>query len=209
MSSPTNKARRAVRQAGLARAMTWIAAALGLGFVVVFMTQAGFFGALLPEEPKPPAEVRADQISAIQSTVSGLDTEQQPYEVTAKRGWQDDATPTLVHLEAPEGIFRRPSGTEYTIIAETGLYDTETKKLDLTGNVILEQKDRFKARMDRANVVVEEKRLTSDSQVAVTFGSGTVNANGMQITDDGRRILFLNGVKARFDAPQAKGDVNP
>ena len=58
-------------------------------------------------------------------------------------------------------------------------------------------------------MVVEEKRLVSESPVAVTFGSGTVNANGMQITDDGERILFLNGVKARFDAPQAKGDVIP
>ena len=80
---------------------------------------------------------------------------------------------------------------------------------DFAGNVLLEQKDRFKARMDRANVVVEQKRLTSDGPVAVDFGTGTVNANGLQITDDGRRILFLNGVKARFDAPQAKGDVNP
>ena len=39
--------------------------------------------------------------------------------------------------------------------------------------------------------------------------SGTINANGMQITDDGARILFLNGVRTRFDAPQTKGDANP
>jgi len=209
MSSPTDQARKAVRQAGLARVMTWLAAALGIGFVIAFMSQAGFFTAMLPQPPKPAPEVQAGQISATNSTVSGIDTEQQPYEVTAKRGWQDEATPTLVHLEEPQGIFRRPAGAEYTISAETGLYDTETRKLDLKGNVLLEQKDRFKARMDRANVVVEEKRLNSDGPVAVDFGSGTVNANGLQITDDGRRILFLNGVKARFDAPQAKGDANP
>lgn len=209
MSSPTDQARKAVRRAGLARVMTWLAAALGIGFVIAFMSQAGFFTAMLPQPPKPAPEVQAGQISATNSTVSGIDTEQQPYEVTAKRGWQDEATPTLVHLEEPQGIFRRPAGAEYTISAETGLYDTETRKLDLKGNVLLEQKDRFKARMDRANVVVEEKRLNSDGPVAVDFGSGTVNANGLQITDDGRRILFLNGVKARFDAPQAKGDANP
>jgi lipopolysaccharide export system protein LptC len=209
MSSPTEPARKAVRQARLAKAMTWLAAAIGAGFVVAFLVQAGLFNALLPDEPKAPPEVRADQISATQSTVSGLDREQQPYEVTARRGWQDDATPTLVHLEAPEGRFRRAAGTEYTITAETGLYDTETKKLDLSGNVLLEQVNRFKARMERANVVVEEKRLVSDSAVAVDFGSGTVNANGMQITDDGARILFLNGVKARFDGSQAKGDQKP
>jgi len=176
MSSPTDQARKALRRAGIARAMTWAAAALGIGFVVAFMAQAGFFSAMLPEDPKPKPKARADQISATDSTVSGLDTEKQPYEVTARRGWQDEATPTLVHLEAPQGVFRRPAGAEYMIIAETGIYDTETRKLDLSGNVLLEQKDRFKARMDRANVVVEEKRLTSDGPVAVDFGTGTVNA---------------------------------
>jgi lipopolysaccharide export system protein LptC len=209
MSSPTDQARKAVRQAGLARAMTWLAAALGVGFVLAFLVQAGLFTALLPDAPKPPPETRADQITATQSTVTGMDREKMPYEVTARRGWQDEATPTLVHLEAPQGRFRRPAGAEYTISADTGLYDTEARKLDLSGNVVLEQKDRFEARMERANIVVEEKRLVSESPVAVSFGSGTVTANAMQITDDGARILFLNGVKARFDAPQAKGDISP
>jgi lipopolysaccharide export system protein LptC len=209
MSSPTDNARKAVRRARLANGLSWLAGALGLGLVLTFLLQAGLFAALMPAEPPAPPVVRADQITAIQSTVTGMDREKQPYEVTAKRGWQDEKSPQLVHLEAPEGRFRRAAGTEYTISAETGLYDTGTKRLDLTGNVLLEQKDRFKARMESAIIVVEEKRLVSESPVAVTFGSGTVNANGMQITDDGARILFLNGVKARFDAPQAKGDVNP
>jgi lipopolysaccharide export system protein LptC len=209
MSSPTDQARRAVRRAGLAQAASWLAAGLGAAFVVAFLVQAGMFTALLPEESQPPPQTRPDQISATASTVTGIDREKQPYEVTARRGWQDEATPNLVHLEGPEGRFRRAAGTEYTITAETGLYDTEAKRLDLAGNVVLEQKDRFKARMEKANVVVEEKRLVSDSPVAVSFGAGTVSANGMQITDDGARILFLNGVKARFDATQAKGDANP
>ena len=209
MSSPTDQARKAVRRARLAKALSWLAAALGLGFVLVFLAQAGLFTAMLPEEPEAPPPARADQITATQSTVTGLDREKQPYEVKARRGWQDEKTPTLVHLEAPEGVFRRAAGTEYMISAETGLYDTEAKKLDLSGNVLLEQRDRFKARMDRANIVVEEKSLASDSPVAVTFGSSTINANGMQITDDGARILFLNGVKGRFETSQSKGDANP
>jgi LPS export ABC transporter protein LptC len=209
MSSPTDSARKALGRARLATLLSWLAGALGLGFVAAFLIQAGLFSAMVPGEPPAAPEARTDQITAIESTVTGMDNEKQPYEVKAKRGWQDEKTPSLVHLDKPEGIFRRAAGTEYTISAESGLYDTENKKLDLTGNVILEQKDRFKARMDRANVVVKEKRLVSDSPVAVTFGSGTVNANGMQITDDGARILFLNGVKARFDVTQAKGDVNP
>ena len=210
MSSPTKAARRAVRSATLSRLLSWLAAAIGIGFVLAFLAQAGLFRALMPREaaPPPPA-VEPDRITAGVSTVNGIDDEKQPYQVTARRGWQDGKTPNLVHLEEPVGVFRRASGTKYTITGSNGLYDTKLKSLDLDGNVVLEQEGRFKARMDKANIVVKEKKLVADTPVTAQFGSGTVDANGMQITDDGARILFLNGVKARFTAAEGKGDTNP
>ena len=211
MSSPTRPgAASALRWARLSRLLSWLAILVGLGFVIAFLVQAGLFASLLPDEPTPAAS-RASRTRSTppNSTVNGMDRENQPYEVKAKRGWQDDKTPTLVHLDTVEGLFRRAAGAEYTITADTGLYDTNVKTLDLAGNVRIVQKDRFTALMDKAHVVVEEKKLTSDVPVDVTFGSGTIRANGMQITDDGARILFLNRVKAQFDAPAAKGDAKP
>lgn len=210
MSSPTKAARKAVRAATLSRLLSWLAAAIGIGFVVIFLAQAGLFESLVPKQAQPlqPA-VEPDRITAGVSTVNGIDNEKQPYEVTAKRGWQDGATPHLVHLEEPVGQFRRASGTKYSITGATGLYDTKAKSLNLEGNVVLEQQGRFTARMGKASIAVNEKKLTSDTAVTANFASGTVDANGMQITDDGARILFLNGVKARFTASEGKGDVNP
>lgn len=210
MSSPTNSARRAVRAATLSRVLSWLAAAVGVGFVIAFLAQAGLFEAMLPHQVQPtPADVEPDRITAGVSTVNGIDDQKQPYEVTAKRGWQDGATPNLVHLEGPVGQFRRASGAKYTITGASGLYDTHTKSLDLEGDVVLQQEGRFTAKMDKANIAVPEKKLTSGSPVTANFASGTVNANGMQITDDGARILFLNGVKAHFSATDGKGDTNP
>jgi lipopolysaccharide export system protein LptC len=211
MYSPTDTAAaRALRWARISRLLSWLAVLAGLGFVLVFIAQAGLFSAFLPgaEAPPPPA-VAPDRITATDSTVNGMDRENQPYTVTARRGWQDDATPHLVHLETVEGHFRKANGAEYTVNADAGLYDTDARTLDLAGNVRLEQKDRFTARMDKAHVVVAEKKLVTDSDVVARFGSGTVHAGGMQITDDGARILFLNGVRAQFDAPDAKGDAQP
>lgn len=210
MSSPTEAARRAVRSATLSRLLSWLAAAIGVGFVITFLAQAGLFRALMPGQPAPSAPaVEPDRITAGVSTVTGIDDDRQPYQVTARRGWQDGKTPNLVHLEEPVGVFRRSTGTTYTITGTTGLYDTKVKSLDLDGNVVLEQEGRFKARMDKANIAVKDKKLTADTAVSAQFGSGTVDANGMQITDDGARILFLNGVKARFTAAEGKGDTNP
>lgn len=211
MSSPTESAaRRAVRFARLSKALSWLAVLTGAGFVALFLVQAGLFGALMPEEPGLPTPVpNPDQITATDSTVTGMDKENQPYQVSAKRGWQDEATPNLVYLEVVEGEFRRASGAEYKVTANTGAYDTKIKELDLAGDVVIIEKERFTATMDKAHVVVEEKKLTSDVAVDVSFAGGTIKANGMQITDDGARILFLNGVKAQFGSAATKGDERP
>ena len=210
MSSPTEQARKAVRSARRSHLLSWLAGAVGVGFILVFLGQAGLFRSLFPQQAEAPQPVvEPDRITAGSSTVNGIDEQKQPYEVTAKRGWQDGDTPNLVHLEEPVGLFRRASGTKYTITGSNGLYDTKVKSLNLDGNVKLEQEGRFTARMDKAQIEVKDKKLTADTPVAAQFSSGTVDANGMQITDDGARILFLNGVKARFTAPEGKGDTNP
>jgi hypothetical protein len=205
---PTDHAGRALRNASLARVLSWLAAAIGVGFVLLFLTQAGLFHALMPKQAAAPAPVvEPDRITADSSTVTGIDDERQPYEVKARHGWQDEKTPNLVHLEGPEGKFRRASGGTFTISADIGKYDTETKVLALESNVLLAQDERFTARMAEAQIAVREKKLVSNSKVQAAFGTGgKVDANGMQITDDGARILFLNGVRARFDAASEKGD---
>ena len=210
MSSPTDAAVRARRFAQLSRLLSWLAVLAGLGLVLLFLAQAGFFALLTPGDEGPVVTLpNPDQITATESTVIGLDRENQPYEVTARRGWQDARTPTLVHLEAVAGRFRKASGAEYMLSAGSGTYDTQAKVLDLAGDVTIVEMDRFTARMDRARVVVEEKRLTSDAAVTVTAATGTIRANGIEISDDGGRILFLNGVKAEFGGAPAKGDAQP
>lgn len=209
MSSPTEAAARALRWAKFARAMSWLAGLGGLAFVALFLAQAGLFAMLLPKDEPPPPAVTPDQISATSSTVTGKDNENQPYTVKAERGWQDDTVLTLVHLEKVEGAFRKKTGENYTITANTGLYDTAVRKLDLAGNVVVVQKDRFTARMDKAHIEVPAKSLESASPVTVDMPTGRIEANGLQITNDGARILFLNGVKARFEGQASKGDQTP
>jgi hypothetical protein len=206
----TDSARRSLRNASLARALSWLSALIGVGFIVVFLVQAGLFQSLLPRQEMPMPDVDPNQITAESSSVSGVDEQRQPYHVKAKRGWQDEATPNLVFLEMPEGRFQRAGGVEYTVTATAGRYDTSAKTLELEGNVVLAQPDRFTARMDQANIAVRDKKLVAKSKVVVSFADGgTVNANGMQITDDGARILFLNGVKARLAAGSGNGETDP
>ncbi len=218
MSSPTDKggispggrgASKALRQARLAPMLSWLAAALGIAFAALFVAQAGLFSRLMPEETAPPVTLdKPDQITSRDSTLTGFDRQKQPYELKAARGVQDKDHPELVHLETVTGKFLKATGQAYTLQSRTALYNTDKREVDLEGDVVIGETGRFTARMAKAHVVVAEKKLTTDSPVTVEFAGGTIEARGLQITDDGANIKFLNGVKTRY-TQRTKGDDTP
>jgi lipopolysaccharide export system protein LptC len=197
----------AARRARLAPILSWAFLAFGLGLIVLFLLQAGFFTAMLPKpEPTPLTVEKPEQITGSFSRIAGFDREKQPYEVTAKKGYQDKEKANLVHLEDLVATFRRGSGQSYEVFSNTGLYDSKAKEMDLEGKVKIVEAGRFTAAMEKAHIVMEKKNLTSNVPVVVEMSSGTITANGLRISNDGKNILFLNGVKARFTEITGKGD---
>jgi LPS export ABC transporter protein LptC len=197
----------AARRARLAPLLSWAAFALGLGLSVVFLIQAGVFSALLPKPvPVPPTVELPEQIAGSFARIAGFDNEKQPYEVTAKKGYQDKEVANLVHMEDLVGTFRRGSGQSYEVFSNKGLYDSKAREMDLEGKIRIVEAGRFTATMEKAHIAIETKNLVANVPVLVEMGSGTITANGLKISNDGKNILFLNGVKARFTETAKKGD---
>lgn len=215
MSSPTETLAGRPRRSGsgpgamarLVPVLSWIAAATGIGFFGLFLYQAGLFSALGPEPKKVEIAIeRPEQIASHDSTVTGFDRDKQPYEIRARSGFQDRDKPNLVHLEVVDGTFSKAAGGIYRVISDRALYDSKAKTLELDGNVRISDRDQFAMRMAKAVVGVEDKRLSSGVPVVVDMPNGHIAANGVEISDDGNRILFVNGVKARFPAGREEGD---
>jgi lipopolysaccharide export system protein LptC len=207
MSSPIE---RAAWRARWAHPASIAAALLGLAVVVVFVIQAGLFAALQPGKPPVQPQIATpEQVSASNTSIEGFDRQQQPYQVNAKHALQDKDVSHQVHLEEVTGSFKKQTGDVYDVAAPRGLYDTKAKELELDGGVQIIGKDRFTANMEKAHVSVADKKLISRVPVAVDLkGGGRIDAGGVEISDDGSRILFTNRVKASFKQP-AKGDGTP
>jgi lipopolysaccharide export system protein LptC len=208
MSSLTSS--NGLSRAQLSRLMTAAALLLAAALLGAFVYQAGLFQALAPRQAEPGLAMPAPGETAISgSRATGFDRENQPYDVTASSARKDEKQPDQVHLREVTGTFKRASGEVFKLMADTALYYTNARELDLEGNVRLESEGRFTARMAKAHVVVADKTLTSDTPVIVDLGSGQINANGIKIADDGKRILFTNGVRAKFRAKGRQGDGTP
>ncbi len=181
--------------------------AVTLGLVLVFVVQISRFDALRPpkrsaSEQTPPAS----QITAGHSTIAGFDNEQQPFAVDARKAQQDAEKSNIVHLTTVDGDLKKKDGTVMTVSASRGIYDTDIKVLDLKGDVKLASAGKFVATMDKARVFLEQKRLYSDVPVTVSLKHGTIDAGGVEITDQGNRILFFNRVRTTYTPSDSTGD---
>jgi lipopolysaccharide export system protein LptC len=199
----------ALLRARIAPILSFLAALSILVLIGGFAWQGGLSDVFWPSPPPATSPVGSpDEVTVGNATISGLDREGQPYSVSARAARQDAAAAHLVHLEEIAGTFRRTTGEVLTLASERGLYDTKKKTLALEGAVKLVSEGRFTALMDKALVEVDSKRLTSNSAVSVDLASGRIRAGGVEITDDGRNILFLNRVATKF-APASTGDGKP
>jgi lipopolysaccharide export system protein LptC len=190
----------------LPRLTSGLALLLALGFAGVFFYQAGSFQSLLPDQDSaPPVAIAPDKTTVVATEVGGFDKDKLPFQITADKALQDEKTPNLVRLEKVTGTFKRISGQILRVTADSALYDSDKRILDLESNVELVLDNRVTARLKSARVNVDDKSLRAEVPVDVAFRDGDVKANGVEISDDGKRILFLNGVKSRFGG---KGEGN-
>jgi lipopolysaccharide export system protein LptC len=203
---PRGRTARAAARARMAPYVSGAFAAAVVTLLVIFLYQTGAF-------TPPPKKVdytaaSHDQVTVTDSTITGLDSQNRPYSISARGAVQDKDKPNFINLDDVSGATNRTNGEAITFESRKGLYNSDVKTLDLNTDVVIKSAGRFTARMDKAHVVVAEKRLTSDVPVLVELTSGTINANGVEITNDGNNIVFLNGVKAQFRNTKT-GDSTP
>ncbi len=201
---PRRRARPSV-----ARALSWVAVAFTGVLIVILVVQIGTFEAVQPHRPTTNVpKPQTDQISVSASTITGFDKDDQPYSLKAEAAAQDAEKPNLVHLKTVSAALKRTSGEKLELNSKAASYDTDTETLQLDGNVKLVSVDRFVADMDKAQVTLRNKQFRSEVPVVVKFDRGTIRAKGLEITDDGNRILFFNGVKATFGSTE-EGSTKP
>ncbi len=194
-----DRARKANDRARLQRLLGLGAIAVALVLAGVFVVQTSVLAPPSPEEVKADIKIAyPEQVSGVNSRINGLDRNQRPYEIRAKSGVQDKTIETLVHLQNVEGDFERSNGSKLDVVATGARFDTKTRDLLLEGNVIFSEGQRFVAKMTKASVNMDNQLLASQSPVEVNLQGAVIKADSLQVLDNGNRILFRGGVKARF-----------
>jgi lipopolysaccharide export system protein LptC len=210
-TGPVSAAERMARQAAfrvkVSKFIGMLAGLIGVLVFATFLMQSGFFTNFVTQPIVVPEKVdNPTLISGTQSNISGIDKDSQPYEIKAEKGIQDKSTGSLVHLETVTGVFHRPNNKQINLLSKTAVYDSKTKAMALDGDVVFEEPGRYTAKMQKADVNLDDKSLVSRSPVHVDMSTGTVEADSLEILDNGKRSLFKGRVKARFETIMGSGD---
>lgn len=138
------------------------------------------------------------QITMELPKLTGFRKDLRPYEVTASAARQDIRNPSIIELsELKARIGMGDRGTAL-LTSTTGTYDSGKETLQLSGDVRVRTGDGIELAMKSAFAEFKTGSIVSKEPVEVQLRDGTIHANGIEIADGGREIIFPGRVKTMF-----------
>lgn len=146
-----------------------------------------------------PVSLSGSKITMDAPRLSGFRAGTQPYEMTAASATQDVKNPSVVELQQITGQISLDGGGKAEINARSGIYDSQKESLNLAGDVRVRTDTGYEAKLSSAAVDFKGGRVVSSEPVTVTITEGTISADRLDISDNGKHIVFEGRVHAILD----------
>ncbi len=157
--------------------------------------------------PIDPAKlvVSGTKITMEAPRLGGFTRDGRPDDLTARAAAQDLATPGVLELNDLHARVQMQDKSTVELKAATGRYDTKADMLMLKTDIVLTSSAGYAAKLSEAAIDIKKNEIVSDKPVEVKLNNGTVNANRLQVSENGELIHFDNGVEMNL-VPQPAAD---
>ena len=143
--------------------------------------------------------------------LTGFKNDNRPYEVTASEATQDVRRPDLVNLKNLKArIVTDERGGVARLQADSGVLDTKREQMRLRDNIVVTTDSGYEVKLRSAFVRFKAGSVVSTQPVTVSFGNGTIDAEGLTVEDNGKVMSFTGRVRtviapSSSSAPEATG----
>lgn len=127
---------------------------------------------------------------AVDPRLVSRDAKGRPYTITAKTAVKRTPGNRLWHLKKPTADITLKNGSWLTLRARNGRYNKGRRHLRLREHVSLFHDNGFELHTSRAFADLEAGTVRSSTDVRGHGPAGTIRAEGLRISDNGKRILF-------------------
>lgn len=137
-----------------------------------------------------------DDLRMVSPRITGVDRRGRPYVVTADTATQAQNQPDLISLENIEADLMLDSGGDWlSVSSRFGILQADMEMLSLSEQVDVFSATGYEFHAETAEIDLKQGTLTSDRPVYGQGPVGTLNANGVNASDNGQTIVFTGGVR--------------
>ena len=204
----------AVRHSRRVRLLRWTipAGIVGLFGIVVFASTINPLR-MLTKLPIDPGKllISGTKITMEAPKLAGFTRDARTYEFTARAASQDLTKPEMLELKDIRAKVEMQDKTLVEMTAVNGLYDTKADTLRLLDDIRLSSTSGYSGRLSEATVDVRKGDIVSEHPVEVTMLNGTLNANRLEVINNGELVRFDGGVAMNMmiTPPDAEGKGDP
>jgi len=151
----------------------------------------------LPQLPSVSAGnlvVSGTKITMEAPKLTGFTRDNRAYNLTAEAAAQDFTNPTLLELSGVRAQIELQSNGRVNLTAVAGLYDTKTENLTLTQDIVLISSNGYEGHLTEAKADMRKGYIVSEKPVEVFLPNGKLNANRMEVVDNGELLRFDGGI---------------
>ena len=147
--------------------------------------------------------------------LTGFDSNQRRYEVSAERAIQAISAPDEVRLEAIRAIIQTEGRGAATVTAQTGDYDNSAGTLKLVGAIAVDSRDGYTLRLRDADIDLKGGTMSSSNPVTVTYQDSRTTGDRLSVSEGGKVVVLERSVRTtlmppkRVAAEAASAAVNP
>jgi lipopolysaccharide export system protein LptC len=147
-------------------------------------------------------------IRMLKPNFQGRDEKGQPYVLSADSAVRDDVDTALITMELP--VFTLGSGVQQTHVrAKHGVYREDTRILNLTGDVHLDDAEGYHFITEHAVIDTQKNNVDGELHIDGHGPLGRIAASSYAVRDGGAHVYFTGQVKARIENHRAPGGAQP
>lgn len=131
--------------------------------------------------------------------LTSLDSNNQPYSLTASRALQAGDSKNVIELEQPQGEITLSSGAWLAGKAKQGSFDQKNKRLWLEGNVELFHDEGYEFKTNEALFDMKDNTAWGNKEVLIQGPFGEIHGTGFKVTDKGNVIIIKGHAMAKLN----------
>jgi lipopolysaccharide export system protein LptC len=194
--------RRAQRHTRFVRFLRIGIPATVVGAVAIYMLASWLnpFGALTGLPTMSKMMISGSRVTMDLPRMAGYTRDGRSYELSATAAAQDLKRPQFIELKEFRSKVDLKDGSQVTVTADAGVYDTKLEIVELRNNILVVSSDGTEVRLIEAVMDMRKGRVVSQKPVEVMLKTGRIAAKQMEVVESGEVVRFHGGVTMDYQA---------